>query len=525
MKWNYKEIRKRIWNTTFKKGIRPWLLLVVVAFIFAFIGASDSYQLEFINSVDEFLGLDNNLSKKNIKSLKNYVSDMSIVKDNSYISADTAKSFTNSVAHDSAWMFKILAKNISYFERNKGEVLAFLIISSIIATLMQFLLLNITLVGMYRYAMEYRQVKEVDIRRIFAPFHKDTLGNLAKTILIYNLILNLWDLTIIGGYYKRYQYIFVPYLLAENPALTWKQARDMSKQMTQGYKWKIFLTRLSFIYVYIIEVIPIIGLLVGAPLEINMDVEMYFYLRNNPDFHSDLLKEPGFGEPAYVDKMAAQMAQAAYANQAPYTNYQAATIEEPTFVMENIKVSRPTLKGKNSEYTLVHYLFMFFLFSIIGWMWECGLYLVSDHMIVNRGTLYGPWIPIYGVGGAVMVLLLNRFKENKIKIIILEVLVCGILEYATSFVLDIIFNRSYWDYHTDFLNVNGRICIAGLTAFALGGLAAIYLIAPALSNFADKFSKKRQIICASILCGLFVLDIICCIVFGFNAGEGVGGNL
>ena len=124
-----------------------------------------------------------------------------------------------------------------------------------------------------------------------------------------------------------------------------------------------------------------------------------------------------------------------------------------------------------------------------------------------------------------MVLLLDRFKENKLKLIALEVILCAVLEYLASFVLDFAFNSSYWDYKDMLLNLNGRICFAGLTAFALGGMAAIYFVAPAIANFADRHAKSQRVVTACVLCILFVIDVICCILFGFNSGAGVGGNI
>ena len=48
----------------------------------------------------------------------------------------------------------------------------------------------------------------------------------------------------------------------------------------------------------------------------------------------------------------------------------------------------------------------FFTFSFAGWLWEVLLHVFTDHAVVNRGVLYGPWLPIYGFGGVLIVLLL-----------------------------------------------------------------------------------------------------------------------
>ena len=50
----------------------------------------------------------------------------------------------------------------------------------------------------------------------------------------------------------------------------------------------------------------------------------------------------------------------------------------------------------DKNYTLTSYILLFFAFSFIGWSWEVVLHLINDGVFVNRGTMYGPWLPIYG---------------------------------------------------------------------------------------------------------------------------------
>ncbi len=73
------------------------------------------------------------------------------------------------------------------------------------------------------------------------------------------------------------------------------------------------------------------------------------------------------------------------------------------------------------------------------------------------------------------------------------------------------------------INVNGRICLAGLLAFGVGGLFGVYIAAPAISRAAGHFSKRTQNAVAIVLLSLFAIDLVCCALFGFNAGTGVGG--
>lgn len=502
MEWNYKQIRKRSWDTTFKKGRKSWLKLALVAFLFAFIGASNGSQTTFIDTIDEYIGANDPLLPGNVDILKEYIVETPIVKNVPFITSDFILTIIDSTSKGATWILKLLAANLAYFQRNKGEVVAVLIIGALIAAVLKFFILNVALVGKNRYVMENRFTQNVKMRRIFAPFHKETLWNTVKVMFLYKLSVSLWSLTIIGGIYKFYQYAAVQYLVAEDPTITWKEAKVLSKQMTDGYKWKMFLTQLSFWYIWLLKAIPLAGLFVAVPLEMQLNAELYFTVRNNPNMKSDLLKEPSFSGMPYVEVHG-----------------------EPEFILKDISIMLPAVGDKNSRYSLTDFIFMFFVFCFIGWLWECGLHIFRNHELVNRGTTYGPWIPIYGVGGTTMVFLLDRVRDNKLKLVALEVVICGILEYLGSFLLDIMFNASYWDYKDMLLNVNGRICFAGLTAFALGGMAAIYLIAPAIADFTQKQTRKWQVTVAALLCTAFVVDIVCCLIFGFNSGAGVGGSI
>ncbi len=54
-----------------------------------------------------------------------------------------------------------------------------------------------------------------------------------------------------------------------------------------------------------------------------------------------------------------------------------------------------------NHYSFSSYILFFFTFSFAGWLWEVFLHVYLDHALVNRGVLYGPWLPIYGFGGRV----------------------------------------------------------------------------------------------------------------------------
>ena len=119
----------------------------------------------------------------------------------------------------------------------------------------------------------------------------------------------------------------------------------------------------------------------------------------------------------------------------------------------------------------------------------------------------GPWCPIYGFGAVFISLLLSRHAEDPLAVFGLAILICGILEYSTSYMMEKIFHARWWDYSTKKFNLNGRVCADTLLPFGLLGLLLVYAITPVMFSCFDLLSKTMiQIICLSLSL-LFLVDI------------------
>ena len=515
MKWDYKQIRKYSWDTVFGKGKKPWAWLVAICFLFTLIGSVQSFQTVGLDFFDKWMGGSDEMLPGNIDYLKQYIVNSKLVQNIPFLGTELALTLMDALTRNVTWLIRILAINGGYFERNPGEVIANLILVAALTSIVRFFFQNVVVLGRARYVLENRQQETVRMRRIFAPFHLETLPNVIWVMFRYNATLVFWyALLFIPGVIRSYQYYMVPFILAENPSIHWRQAKKLSCAMTKGYKWKMFVTTLSYFYIWILDLIPFAGILVSTPLSAQLNAEYYFTLRNRSGIDTSLLTEKAFADAPYIKKLR------------QHKRHPNTQIVTPHYELEDINTKTAHKKGLfRFDYSPTDMLFLFFSFCIIGWIWEVSYKFVSEHVLANRGTMYGPWIPIYGFGGLAIVLLLNRFKESKIKLFALTMIICAILEYLASFALEFIFNSSYWDYHDMFMNVNGRICLAGLLAFGIGGLFGVYIAAPAISRIAGRFQKRTQYIVAAIFCVLFIADIICCILFGFNTGDSVGGKI
>ena len=515
-KWNYLDLYKNAFKTLFMKGFKAWFIVAFITLLF-YLGTKGSYERLLISTIDDRLGRPITASYEGYKVLQKYAESTSFGQFLDLNNNDVAKAVVFSLLEKNQLLIHLLAMNMEYFERNTGEVFGFLIIAVILMYVGNFIFCRISEIGLCRFYMENRYQKNVKVRRIFAPYGDKKLWHVVGVYIKYLIVIELWSLTIIGGIYKVFQYSMVPYLLAENPSLTWKQARDLSKHMTHGYKWKIFVATLPSILVSLVSFIPFIRILTLQAWCTQVNAEIYFTLRKRTDIDRSAFIEKAFDGPLFVDTDE-------YLEAKTREEKKELDSKVPEYKLKDVLLGISNF-DESDKYVASDFIIMFFVFCLVGWLWEVGLHIIRDHAFVNRGMMYGPWIPIYGFGGVFIIFFLNRFKNNKVKLVVFTMVLCGILEYLTSLVLDYAMNASYWNYKAMKFNLNGRICLAGLTAFAIGGFAGVYLIGPAIKGALRKFGKKRTLVLCIILVTAFIIDGVCCKIFGPNTGKGVGGSI
>lgn len=152
---------------------------------------------------------------------------------------------------------------------------------------------------------------------------------------------------------------------------------------------------------------------------------------------------------------------------------------------------------------------LFFAMSLTGWGWEVFLHLISDGRFVNRGFLHGPWLPIYGSGSVLIMMLPHRLREKPLQEFLAIILLCGVLEYGISWFLEQAYEGlRWWDYSGYFLNLNGRICVEGLLTFGCGGLVMVYVYVPLLERLYRHMPKRWFVPICLILALVFCGDLI-----------------
>lgn len=162
------------------------------------------------------------------------------------------------------------------------------------------------------------------------------------------------------------------------------------------------------------------------------------------------------------------------------------------------------------------YIILFFIYSIAGWIAEMIFGVIVNKRIVNRGFLIGPYCPIYGAGVISITLLLSPFTEHRVIIFIMSMLICGLLEYLTSYFLEKIFHARWWDYSKQKFNINGRICLEMLVPFGIAGYVITYFINPFFINLINIMPATIEIAIAVTLTTIFTIDLIISMRIIFN---------
>lgn len=159
------------------------------------------------------------------------------------------------------------------------------------------------------------------------------------------------------------------------------------------------------------------------------------------------------------------------------------------------------------------YLFLIFLTGcLVGWIYEEIFYWITEGLLRNRGILYGPWLPIYGIG-ALGIYALKPLKRHPVWLFLLCVAVTGVVEYIIGYVGIRFFGLRLWDYRGLFLNLDGIICFRSVASFGILGLAFHYLLEPMGEKLYGKIPAQTMRTACLVLAALFLADCMLSALF------------
>lgn len=175
---------------------------------------------------------------------------------------------------------------------------------------------------------------------------------------------------------------------------------------------------------------------------------------------------------------------------------------------------------------IAHYYIYFMVYACVGWIYEVLLGILQFHLgFINRGFLYGPYLPVYGFGALLLILILDDLRSIKhyllqvnitpFLIFMAIVTITTVVELGTSYLLEFIIGRWLWDYNDYFMNFQGRIALETSLRFGFGGMVILYIIHPILKKLTKQY--ERYTVFLAVLIGIpFLMDVLMRLFLGSN---------
>lgn len=171
--------------------------------------------------------------------------------------------------------------------------------------------------------------------------------------------------------------------------------------------------------------------------------------------------------------------------------------EEKIKIKENLQKqkekiqSRIVVEDPIVKITFKRILAYFIIYSFLGFIIETIFGMLTKGVVESRQScLYGPFCCIYGLGAAVMIPGLQKFKKRNWTLFLAGAIEGSIVEYIISWVGEMIFHIKWWDYSNMPFNINGRICLLFTIFWGILALVLIRLINPYIERFIDKIPAK-----------------------------------
>lgn len=176
---------------------------------------------------------------------------------------------------------------------------------------------------------------------------------------------------------------------------------------------------------------------------------------------------------------------------------------------EEINIGKIKIDEPEVKITFKRILMYFIIYSFLGFVVETIFGMLTKGVIESRKScFYGPFCCIYGLGAAIMIPGLQKFKRNNWTLAIGGMIEGSIIEYVVSWIGEIIFQIKWWDYSNMPLNMNGRICLLFTIFWGILAVVLLRLVNPFIERTIDRLPKKWFDIIAIVGSVFLLLDLL-----------------
>lgn len=159
-------------------------------------------------------------------------------------------------------------------------------------------------------------------------------------------------------------------------------------------------------------------------------------------------------------------------------------------------------------YSFYQLLWLYMIYSFIGWCGEVVVAAVKRHRFVNRGAVSGLFCPIYGLGAAVVAVFFPELKGNPLFLFLGGMVVNTFVEYVTGRIMEMSLHKKWWDYSDQKFNLGGYVCLKTSVLWGICTVLMIYVLNPVFTGLVGLIPKLWGEIILWVLFGLLIVDFI-----------------
>lgn len=153
------------------------------------------------------------------------------------------------------------------------------------------------------------------------------------------------------------------------------------------------------------------------------------------------------------------------------------------------------------------WLVYFYFYCICGWIFESVCVSVKERKWTNRGFMKGPWLPLYGSGAVIILLVTMPFEKYPVAVYFAGAIAATVLEYVTGVVMLKLFKVRYWDYRYRKIQFQGHICLVSTIAWGFLSLLMVYVVHKPVAAFIARWNPE--------VLSVITFAVTICIVYDF----------
>ena len=156
-------------------------------------------------------------------------------------------------------------------------------------------------------------------------------------------------------------------------------------------------------------------------------------------------------------------------------------------------------------YNTYELIWLFLIYSFLGWMLETILAATEQRRFVNRGLINGPLCTIYGV--AIVILTIFGQELPLFWLFLGAMIVATVTEWISGHMIERFYHERWWDYSNVKWNLDGYICLPASLVWGVLGTISMRWGNGLLIRLYGFLPEGIGHLLVWILAGMLVLDV------------------